>query len=209
MGFLLLLIVVVATCNVLHSATERGFSSEIFSTSVDFPRELLVINNELFALERRTGSVVQVNPKRVVANAPNLNHGLSYGCGYLYASSATTVYRWSFDESTLSVTGAEEQVVTGLPPAGHITRTLLVHPSCVYLYLSVGSGADVDVNSDRARVLRFQISMLPQHWEQGTCSAVFYLLFTNSEFVKERCLLMACVTRLLFVWTKRLTRYGA
>ena len=126
-----------------------------------------MINNELLALERRTGSVVQVNPKRVVANAPNLNHGLSYGCGYLYASSPTTVYRWSFDESTLSVTGTVEEVITGLPTGGHTTRTLLVHHNCTYIYMSVGSGTNVDPNAARARVMRYRISMLPQTWEEG------------------------------------------
>jgi glucose/arabinose dehydrogenase len=45
--------------------------------------------------------------------------------------------------------------VNGIPSGGHATRTLAF--DATYLYVSVGSGGNVDNNSERARIRRFAI----------------------------------------------------
>ena len=86
-----------------------------------------------------------------------LNHGIALHEGYLYASSATTVYRWSYNADRAPLTGGEA-VVTGIPGGGHATRTLALDEA--YLYVSVGSAGNVDENSNRARIRRFPIAEL-------------------------------------------------
>ena len=41
---------------------------------------------------------------------PNLNHGLALNNGYIYASSDTTVYRWSYNIEELNSIGEQEGV---------------------------------------------------------------------------------------------------
>ena len=50
----------------------------------------------------------------------------------------------------VGVLGTGEVVVSGLPSGGHITRTL-AFDSNDYLYVSIGSGSNLDANSNRAR----------------------------------------------------------
>jgi glucose/arabinose dehydrogenase len=55
--------------------------------------------------------------------------------------------------------GDPEQVVTGIPNGGHITRTLQFDNDG-RLYVSVGSAGNVDANSNRARLIRYAASEL-------------------------------------------------
>ena len=95
-------------------------------------------------------------------------HGLEVGGGFLYASSDTTVWRWpwsatSFDGVPLRTD--EAQVVVrdmnadgkGGAPLGHTTRTLILDEGAQVLYVSVGSGVNVDPDSERSRVRRFPV----------------------------------------------------
>jgi glucose/arabinose dehydrogenase len=96
-----------------------------------------------------------------------LNHGIAINAGYLYASTTTTVYRWAYTGGRDPL-GASQTVVTGLPTGGHSTRTLLFDGDG-NLYVSVGSGGNVDSDPSRARVLRYQASVLgsPSTFAQG------------------------------------------
>jgi glucose/arabinose dehydrogenase len=87
-----------------------------------------------------------------------LNHGLALNGGYLYASSASAVYRWAYNDAHVDL-GEPTQVVTGIPAGGnHTSRTLLFDD--MYLYVSVGSAANVDPDSSRAQIRRFLIADL-------------------------------------------------
>lgn len=96
-----------------------------------------------------------------------LNHGIAISGGYLYASTSSTVYRWAYTGGRDPL-GASQTVVTGLPTLGHSTRTLLFD-GAGNLYVSVGSGSNVDPDPSRARVVRYQASALgsPSTFAQG------------------------------------------
>ena len=94
-----------------------------------------------------------------VAEAPELNHGIAISNGMLYASSATTVYRWAYTAGVRAELGAPEVVITGMPDGGHSTRTLAFDSSGT-LYVSVGSGSNLDSDSARARIISFSESQL-------------------------------------------------
>ena len=107
------------------------------------------------------------NERIVVAAAAQLNHGIALHKGWLYASSATTVYRWAYQPRRNL--GAGAAVVTGLPGGGHVTRTLLFDQQD-YLYVSVGSAGNLDADSRRARIIRYKLADLemgPRSFGQG------------------------------------------
>ncbi|KAI8822613.1 uncharacterized protein EV422DRAFT_494673 [Fimicolochytrium jonesii] len=93
-----------------------------------------------------------------------LNHGFAVHDGYMYASSVTDVYRWKYTNGTIAAPDARENIVRnidsgiqlGTPGAtatGHVTRSVVLDGS--FMYVSVGSEANVDTSSQRARVRRF------------------------------------------------------
>ena len=102
----------------------------------------------------------------VLDNDDHLTHGLAIEEGYLYASSSSAVYRWPVDLEDLSASqGQTPQVVisnmnadgNGGAPLGHRTRTL-AFDSHGLLYVTIGSNDNIDLDSFRARIRRFNIS---------------------------------------------------
>ena len=110
----------------------------------------------------------QAEGKVTLVSQQGLNHGLTFSKGYIYASSATTVWRWPYlSGSRTAITAAAETVVhsmnadgQGGAPGGHTTRTVAVDDSDM-LYVSVGSAGNVDPDSFRSRIRRFDLSALP------------------------------------------------
>lgn len=82
--------------------------------------------------------------------------------GFLFASTATTVFRWPYTPGSRAHLGDPTVVVTGMNADGrggtstgnHRTRTLLFDADD-RLYVSVGSKGNVDADSFRSRIRRF------------------------------------------------------
>jgi glucose/arabinose dehydrogenase len=143
--------------------------------AIDQARTVLAIGEaDFLALERGTESVVYfhdtngdglADARHVVASASALNHGLDVHNGYLYASSDSQVYRWPLaNNSFLEAVGAAEIVVgninadgKGGAPQGHTTRTL-AFDDLGRLYVSVGSYDNIDNDSFRSRIRRFDLA---------------------------------------------------
>ena len=92
-------------------------------------------------------------------NQTGLNHGLYVRDGWLYASSPSTMWRMRFNSSNPAVplTGAAV-IVKNIPPPHHQSRTPLVSHDNRWLYVSVGSGSNVDPDDSRSRVIRYDIT---------------------------------------------------
>lgn len=96
-----------------------------------------------------------------------LSHGLMWYDDYLYASSPGQVMRWPYEfGSTLTSLDSDnyEIVINGISedgnggaPLGHRTRTLIFGDNGL-LYVAIGSNQNIDMDSYRARVRRFNIS---------------------------------------------------
>jgi glucose/arabinose dehydrogenase len=150
------------------ASVPAGYCAYTFATDLSKPRgivvdengDLLVSDNgRIVLLHDDDGNGVSDAAERVVLRTQDgLNHGIAINGGFLYASTTTTVYRWPYagDRQTL---GAPEQVVTELPDAGHATRTLQFDAQG-RLYVSIGSGGNVDGDSRRARLIRYAASEL-------------------------------------------------
>jgi glucose/arabinose dehydrogenase len=124
--------------------------------------DLFVNNGAVMVLHDDDGSGTNADGERSkFATAPDLNHGIAFSpdFAYLYASSATTVYRWQYTTGARKATGPAEVVVSNIPGGGHVTRTL-VFDSKGRLYVSVGSASNVDppeLADTRALIRRFTI----------------------------------------------------
>ena len=94
-----------------------------------------------------------------VWNQTGLNHGLYVRDGWMYASSPTTVWRLRFNTSNPAAPLRDSAVVVkNIPPPHHQSRTPLVSHDLRWLYVSVGSGSNVDPDDSRSRVIRYNIS---------------------------------------------------
>ena len=108
------------------------------------------------------------NERMQFASASGLNHGVVFARdeAFVYASSESTVYRWAYTPGMRNAgTAAAQVVVSGIPGGGHSSRPLAID-SQGRLYVSVGSGSNLDQDADalslRSQIRRFQLpSSLP------------------------------------------------
>ncbi|WP_394829770.1 PQQ-dependent sugar dehydrogenase [Pendulispora albinea] len=124
--------------------------------------DLFVSNGKVTVLwDDNKNGTSDSNEQGTFATASGLNHGLAFSPDFkfLYASSATTIYRWAYTGSR-TATGPAQVVVRGIPSGGHSARTL-VFDSRGRLYVNVGSSGNVDTTQQlwdtRAQVRRFAI----------------------------------------------------
>jgi glucose/arabinose dehydrogenase len=149
-------------------------------------------HNSILALERGTDSILWISKsnrnstssdwlKQKLVTEDKINHGLAIDMNYLYASTDEDVYRWPyvFDSDAENFTSIgktqREHVIynissngTGWTPYGHMTRTLLFSPQNQFLYISVGSSDNIDVDSYRSRIRRFNTSLFLQSSQSST-----------------------------------------
>ncbi len=125
--------------------------------------DLFVNNGKVTVLSDDNSDGTSTDAERTTfATAPGLNHGLAFSRDgqYVYASSATTVFRWGYTTGLRKATGQPEVVVSGIPDGGHVTRTL-VFDSQGRLYVSVGSASNIDEDpvllQTRGQIRRFPI----------------------------------------------------
>ena len=159
-----------ASAALANASVPPGYCAWTWSSGLSSPRGIVRnANGDLLVVEAGAGRVallydddgngVSDSGERVtLTTTAGLNHGIAIHGGYLYASSETTVYRWAYTGGRQSLP-SPQTVVSGLPSGGHVTRTLLFDGQG-RLYVSVGSGSNVDPNSGRARVIRFAESTL-------------------------------------------------
>lgn len=154
---------------VMNARLPAGFCALTWADNLNAVRGIAVApNGDVLAIDSGANRVILLHDangdgrsdatERVtLASEPDLNHGIVLSGGFLYASSPTTVYRWPFASGARSPLGASEIVVSGIPSGGHTTRTLRVGVDN-QLYVSLGSGSNVDPNAARAAIRRFDLS---------------------------------------------------
>jgi glucose/arabinose dehydrogenase len=111
-----------------------------------------------------------MSERATFGQAQGLNHGLVFSRDnkYLYVSSPSTVYRFTYTKDQRAADGDGEVVIKGIPGSGgHSTRTL-AFDSKARLYVSIGSASNVDrAGSDialRSQIRRYE---LPDSIPQG------------------------------------------
>jgi glucose/arabinose dehydrogenase len=125
--------------------------------------DLFVNNGQVTALwDADHDGTSSASERAMFATASGLNHGLVFSrdAKFVYASSDTTVYRWSYTMGQRTASGAAEVVIKGIPGGGHGTRAL-VFDSTDRLYMNVGSASNVDTSQtdwdNRSQIRRYTI----------------------------------------------------
>eukprot|EP01122_Echinamoeba_exundans_P009268 TRINITY_DN3230_c0_g1_i7.p1 TRINITY_DN3230_c0_g1~~TRINITY_DN3230_c0_g1_i7.p1 ORF type:complete len:454 (-),score=51.28 TRINITY_DN3230_c0_g1_i7:57-1418(-) len=151
--------------NAISSATmKNGFCAFTWKSGLANPRALDVApNGDLITVESGAGRITAlwedaagtVQTATLYSNSGSgINHSIKIYDGYIYASSDVRVYRWQYTSSNYRQNmGAATTVVEGLPSGGHSTRTI-TFDSQGRMYISIGSGSNIDSDSRRSRVVR-------------------------------------------------------
>ena len=159
-----------AAAALANAGLPAGYCAWTWASGLGAPRgiarnangDMLIVDQgsgRIILLYDGDGNGVSDSNERVVLTTTNgLNHGIAIQGAFLYASSATTVYRWPYTGDRQPL-GTPQTVVSGIPSGGHSTRTLLFDNQG-NLYVSLGSGSNVDSDTSRSRVIRYAASLL-------------------------------------------------
>lgn len=101
-----------------------------------------------------------ITSSKILIKQNNLNHGIYLNGTTLYASSMSTVWKWSYDPKAISVGSTKTVVVTGMFNGGHPTRSLIISPNHPNLLIvSHGSNDNFDFPSGNVNVARSNIKV--------------------------------------------------
>lgn len=146
-----------------------GFTVEEFAMHPDWirPRYMLLLpNNEILLSDsgdrgEPNGAVYHMSADgtKVSKMIDGLDRafGLQYHDGMLYVAETTSLKRYPFDASAVRTTGDGEEIYSMADYGkGHWTRSILFNDDHSKLFLTIGSGSNVDVGEakERAALLR-------------------------------------------------------
>ena len=144
-----------------------GFQAEVFAEG-DFRNPRWIIegtNGDLFLSDARANTIFllrDVNKDNKIDNRTerfklieglNRPFGMAINNGYFYVGNTDGVVRYKYKVGETKISAAAEKIAD-LPAQGynnHWTRNLLFSTDGKKLYVSVGSGTNVDVESDQRR----------------------------------------------------------
>jgi glucose/arabinose dehydrogenase len=150
-----------------------GFSVGVAAAGFETPRFMLLGPNQEILLSdsarptQNGGSVYvlidkdrdgRIDQKTKIIEGLDRPYGLALWKDYLYVAETTSLKRYKYDQKAMKVTGAGEEIVSLKPfTTGHWTRSIIFDPKGEKLYLTVGSGSNVDAGEDpmRAAVHRY------------------------------------------------------
>ena len=144
-----------------------GFTVETFATGLNMPRVIRIApNGDIFVAETGAGSVRVFHPGassgpakgEIFAAGLQRPYGIAfYPSGpdpkFVYVASPDSVVRFPYRSGDMKASGAAEKIASLPSGGGHWTRDLAFSPDDKTLYVSVGSGSNVD-EGRRARTRR-------------------------------------------------------
>ena len=150
-----------------------GFTVDVAADGFDTPRFMLLgPGNEILMSDSgrsrdRGGSVYvlrdkngdgKIDERTKIIDGLDRPYGLALWKDYLYVAETTSLKRYKYDAASMKVTSPGEEVVSlkGFDK-GHWTRTVLFDRKGEKMFLTVGSGSNVDAGEDpmRAAVHRY------------------------------------------------------
>ena len=103
-------------------------------------------------------AVVHDGQVRIILDHLHDPYGLAFDGDWLYVAETTSVKRYHYDAATMRVDGPGKEVIPLEDYAGgHITRSIMFNKSHTKLFLSVGSGSNINTGEPpmRAAISRF------------------------------------------------------
>ncbi len=141
-------------------AVPPGFSVEEYLSGFEGPRFMLAgRNDEILLSDMSAGIVYVIRQKKIKPLIENLDgpYGLAFHKDWLYVAEASAVRRYPYDAQTLTAGKAEMIISLHKYSGGHSTRSILFDDTNHKLYLTVGSGSNVDAGEPpiRAAISRY------------------------------------------------------
>lgn len=163
-------------CMIRYASNVNNARGLLFAPNGDL---LVAGNGRVTVLYDNDGDGLSgANERSTFADVPGGNHGVALTSTHLYASSATTVYRWTYSAGQRTATGDAETIVSGIGSGGHSTRTLVID-SQNRLYVSIGSAGNLDNATgttppqSRALIRRFDLANIPTGGYQALDGELF------------------------------------
>src|SRR5713226_3143805 len=145
-----------------------GFKVELYVTGLDEPRELRTApNGDVFLAESSKGEIrifrgitKDGKPEQTATFATGLKQPFGIGFyppganpGWVYIADTDSVMRFPYRNGDLKARGTAETIVPEIFPGaknahGHWTRDLVFSPDGKKMYVSVGSGSNIDDPDD-------------------------------------------------------------
>ncbi len=137
-----------------------GFRINIYATDFKEPRWLTVApNGDIFLADTGAGEVIVMRDPQKTGGAQEreifVDHmrqpfGIAFHENYVYVGDTNEVVRFRYDPKTSKRLGEKEHLMD-LPTGGHSTRALVFSADGRHLFVSVGSGSNIDTGEDSRR----------------------------------------------------------
>jgi glucose/arabinose dehydrogenase len=137
-----------------------GFRVNIYATNFKEPRWLTVApNGDIFLADTGAGEVIVMRDPQRTGGAQEreifVDHmrqpfGIAFHENYVYVGNTNEVVRFRYDPKTSKRLGEKEHLMD-LPTGGHSTRALVFSADGKHLFVSVGSGSNIDTGEDSRR----------------------------------------------------------
>src|SRR3984885_2669148 len=141
-----------------------GFAVDLFATGLNMPRVIRVApNGDIFVAETGAGSVRVFHPgagsgpakREIFAAGLQRPYGIAfYPSGsdpkFVYVASPDSIVRFPYRSGDMKASGPAEKIASLPSCGGHWTRDLAFPADDKTLYVSVGSGSNVDEGVPRA-----------------------------------------------------------
>lgn len=132
-----------------------GFVIEEYASGFERPRYMVQgPSGELLISDSVNNGVVWLmkgNDRKKLITGLDRPYGMAFWKDYLYVAETTSLKRYPYNKSTMTVGPGQEIVSMKDFGAGHWTRTIAFDPKGEKLYLGVGSRSNVDAGEDPMR----------------------------------------------------------
>lgn len=133
----------------------RGFAIEEYASGFERPRYMVEgPSGELLLSDSVNNGAVWLlrgKDKKKLISGLDRPYGMAFWKDYLYVAETTSLKRYPYNKSAMSVGPGQEIVSMKDFGAGHWTRTITFDPKGQKLYLGVGSRSNVDAGEDPMR----------------------------------------------------------
>ena len=147
----------------------KGFSIDVYAEGFEIPRFMLAGPSQeiLLSDSAKKGSVwvlqdkdhdFKSETKKKILEGLDRPFGLALWKDYLYVAETTSLKRYKYDSKAMQVDGKGQELVSWKDfGTGHWTRSILFDAKGEKMYLTVGSGSNVDAGEDpmRAAIHRY------------------------------------------------------
>jgi len=131
----------------------EGFAVEEYASGFQKVRGLLQLpNGKVIATDSTAkGAVIAVDTKKALISGLDRPFGMAFSKGYLYVGEPESIKRYKLDLKTMTAAPGEELVALKGYGKGHWTRSIAIDEKAGKMYVSVGSGSNVDLGDPADR----------------------------------------------------------